>query len=251
MPEDFGSTTTPQASVSLDELALRVRTALRAAQQSRCNALHQDLAVGDALIEAQARVSSNWKQWLRENCFLSVRTALLYQRLARHRAEIEAEIERVGELSLRAAVRLIAEPSTRNATPPKPSLVTAIKKATDEEVTEALTAYGFPSFLRTMPADWRPQIAARLRRRDEELPGSPDLRPTEILRRALGLIKNIKSDPKISPAVAASNEKEAVVALHALLTWAANNGLSVNDIAVVRSNIKHESRRHESRRRTA
>jgi hypothetical protein len=90
--------------------------------------LHQDLAVGDALIEAQARVSSNWKQWLRENCFLSVRTALLYQRLARHRAEIEAEIERAGELSLRAAVRLIAEPSTRNATPPKPSLVTAIKK---------------------------------------------------------------------------------------------------------------------------
>ena len=102
-------------SVPLDELARQIRAGLELARRERCNALHHDLDIGDALLEPQARVSSGWKRWLRENCFLSVRTALLYQRLARHRAEIEAEIERVGELSLRAAVRLLTTPT--NSTP--------------------------------------------------------------------------------------------------------------------------------------
>jgi len=82
-------------SVPLEDLARQVRAGLELARRERCNALHHDLDVGDALLEAQARVSTGWKRWLRENCFLSVRTALLYQRLARHRDEIEAEIERV------------------------------------------------------------------------------------------------------------------------------------------------------------
>src|SRR5262245_45619571 len=90
-------------SVSLEDLARQIRAGLELARRERCNALHRDLDIGDALLEAQARVSSGWKRWLRENCFLSVRTALLYQRLARHRTEIEAEIERVGEVGLPAA----------------------------------------------------------------------------------------------------------------------------------------------------
>src|SRR5262245_12345760 len=90
----------------LEDLAAVIRKARRASHAERCNALHHDLDAGDALLAAQKRVSSNWKQWLRENCFLSVRTAMLYMQLARHRAEIEAEIERVGGLSLRAAIRL-------------------------------------------------------------------------------------------------------------------------------------------------
>jgi hypothetical protein len=37
-----------------------------------------------------------------------VRTAFLYQQLARHRSEIDSEIARTGEMSLREAVRFIA-----------------------------------------------------------------------------------------------------------------------------------------------
>ena len=60
----------------LDELAVRIRAALQASRQERCNALHHDLDIGDMLIEAQAQVTTGWKRWLRENCFLmSVRTA--------------------------------------------------------------------------------------------------------------------------------------------------------------------------------
>jgi hypothetical protein len=98
----------------LDDLARRIRAALQASRPERCNALHHDLDIGDMLTEVQAQVTTGWKRWLRENCFLSERTALLYQQLARHRTEIEAEIERVGELSLRAARRLIAKPDKEN-----------------------------------------------------------------------------------------------------------------------------------------
>ena len=98
------------ARQELAELAQRIRAALQASRADRCNALHHDLEVGEALVEAQNHVTTGWKHWLGENCSLSVRTAMLYMQLARHRAEIEAEIERVGgELSLRAAVRLVTK----------------------------------------------------------------------------------------------------------------------------------------------
>ena len=44
----------------------------------------------------------------------------LYMQLARHREKIEVEIERVGELSLRAARRFIAKPRATTLSKPKP-----------------------------------------------------------------------------------------------------------------------------------
>jgi len=123
------------ARQELAEFAQRIRSALQASRADRCNALHHDLEVGEALIEAQDHVTTGWKSWLGENCPLSVRTGMLYMQLARHRAEIEAEIERVGELSLRAAVRLVTKkklPEPESTEPPKPAaVVIAISKATD------------------------------------------------------------------------------------------------------------------------
>jgi hypothetical protein len=154
-----------RARQELAELAMRIRSALRASRADRCNALHHDLEVGEALIEAQKHVTTGWKRWLEENCSLSVRTGMLYMQLARHRAEIEAEIERGGELSLRAAVRLVTKrktPEPESTEPPKPAaVVIAISKATDAKLTEALTALGFERFLRVMPNDWRPILEAR------------------------------------------------------------------------------------------
>jgi hypothetical protein len=95
---------------TLDELAFRVRKSHHAAQAAWSNALDHLLDAGDALNEAQSRVSSNWKRWVRENCFLGVSTALLYQQLARHRSEIKDALAEHPDLSLRAARRLIAKP---------------------------------------------------------------------------------------------------------------------------------------------
>jgi hypothetical protein len=159
--ENCNATTGAQVAV-LAKLAHRIRTAVQTSQQDRCNALHHDLDAGDALIEAQKRVCSSWKRWLKENCSLGVRTAMLYMQLARHRRDIENEIERVGELSLRGAVRLICAPSKKAFKPKKPDLITAVAQATDAKLTEALITIGLDRFLRIMPADWRAEINARV-----------------------------------------------------------------------------------------
>jgi len=72
--------------------------------------LGQMLDLGDLLITAQGLIQSNWKRWLRSECFLSVSTAQLYQQLSRNRHAIEAELSRVPDLTLRAARRLISKP---------------------------------------------------------------------------------------------------------------------------------------------
>ncbi len=97
-------------SVPLEDLARQIRADLKAVQVAASNALDAALSAGDNLIAAKARVADGrWKGWLRENCSVAVSTAALYMQLADHRAEIEAEISRAGDLSIRAARRLITK----------------------------------------------------------------------------------------------------------------------------------------------
>jgi len=124
-----------QAGADLPELARKIRDAIEAANTAARNALRKSLDAGAVLLEAQDQVSRNswqpWQPWLKANCFLSLRTAELYMQLARHREEIEAEIARVPDLTLRAARRLIAKPSSSSSSsstvppaPPKQSELT-------------------------------------------------------------------------------------------------------------------------------
>lgn len=99
-------------TVPLEELARRIRVGHQTVQVATANALAAALDVGDALIEARDRVSTNWERWLQANCPFGVSTARLYAQLARGRAMIEAEIDRVGGLSLRAARRLVSTAKT-------------------------------------------------------------------------------------------------------------------------------------------
>jgi hypothetical protein len=114
----------PNIQQDLDDLARRVRDAIEAANSAFRNALRKALDAGAALLEAQAQVpASEWQRWLKDNCFLSMRTAELYMQLARNRETIEAELSRVPGLSLRAARRLISTPKSNPA--PKGKRTTA------------------------------------------------------------------------------------------------------------------------------
>ena len=210
-------------SVPLEDLAHQVRAGLELARRERCNALHHDLDVGDALLAAQARVSTGWKRWLRENCFLSVRTALLYQRLARHRTAVEAEIERVGELSLRAAVRLLAQPrpESETAKPEKPDpvarVVANLRALSDAQLTAVWTAYGLAPFLRTISAGLRSELERRIAglRSHTKGDGPVLLRESEVLRLALSHVR-IAAMPDTTPANSKLAEVQALQALRAL-----------------------------------
>jgi Protein of unknown function (DUF3102) len=122
----------------LTDLADRIRAELQAAKRAWHNALGHALNVGQALLEAQLLVSGNWKRWLRDHCSLSVSTAQLYQQLARHRYEIEAEISRTPELSLRAARLLIARPKPVAAEKAEKSAKVSTQGQPEEEPTTSI-----------------------------------------------------------------------------------------------------------------
>jgi hypothetical protein len=195
---------------SLDELARQIRESLRASREAASNALDHALDAGDALAEAINRVSTDKKKRLRDNCFLAVSTAYLYLELAAHRSEIEAARSRAGELSIRAARRLIAKPSGRSRRP-TPELITAARKASDAELTALLEALGLERFLRVMPGDWRPQLEARIVNLRADA-GHPNLKITAVVRKALSLIKTANA-PGTSGVVGESNRQEACAAL--------------------------------------
>jgi hypothetical protein len=101
---------------TLDELAGIIRDEIQNTRTALSNALDSAMNAGDALIEAQQKVKSarlrgGWKAWLKFNCPTARSTAQLYMQLARHRAVIEAAIQRNEiDSSLRAARRLISSP---------------------------------------------------------------------------------------------------------------------------------------------
>ena len=77
--------------LELDELATVARDEIEQARAGWRNALRHAMAAGDALIAIQPRVAElgiPWKKWLKENLFVSDRTAQLYQQLARGREAI-------------------------------------------------------------------------------------------------------------------------------------------------------------------
>jgi hypothetical protein len=179
----------------LPALGEAIRRHIEAAQRAGVTALHHTLAAGDALIEAQSRVSTNWKDWLRANCFLSVRTALLYQQLARHRAEIEAEMSRVSDLTLRAARRFITKPkATATVEKPKkdgnkpPALNPAsFMDASPFARTRFFDDIGLPAIRKALS----PKLNAELDRRVNGQPGAGrsalEAAITQALRKALSL----------------------------------------------------------------
>jgi hypothetical protein len=102
-----------ESTNDLAALASSIRARLQDIKKSCVTALRIALDVGKTLNQVKEQVpDKEWGKWLRDNCFLSVRSAQLYMQLADHRDEIEAEIARFDELSIRQARKLIAKPKT-------------------------------------------------------------------------------------------------------------------------------------------
>jgi hypothetical protein len=208
------------ANRTLDDLASAVRRCCEEIRNASLTALGHALDAGDYLIEAQSRVSINWKEWLRANCFLAVSTAQLYQQLARHRAEIEAEITRFPDLSLCAARRLIAKPpKPKPAKPLVPEWLTAWNKATAAEKTAGLATIKVAAFLAVIPPDWRAELMQRVRGLESEIiPNIDDAEPTltNILRLALSHLA-AASNPKAAAPEVHVREQAALNALRGIL----------------------------------
>jgi hypothetical protein len=163
---------TDTANVNLTELAATICAELRNEAKAGAAVLHHAMAAGDALNLVQAnlhKTNLTWKRWLREHCLISVRTALVRQRLARHREEIEAEVQRVGDyLSIRAALRKISKGNNKkSAKKPKPptdvaSFLSIWRKADHQTRAAVLDAIGSGGLLEALSQQLRREIERRV-----------------------------------------------------------------------------------------
>jgi hypothetical protein len=229
--------TVTEAATSLGKLAEQIRSGHEQIGQQMCNALHIAFSVGDALAQARAQVASGqWGKWLRANCFLSRRTAFLYMQLAQHRGELEQRMVEIPTLSLRAAVRLIAKPKAKAPPRPKPTLQAAWNAAAPSERATVLARMALADLLQTLP----PALRARFYASGEEtLESEPFLKASEVLRRALSLLKTPSE----------SNTNEALTALRLLNGLLANAG--IDEVTIVRQLAKERRRAATKERRRA
>jgi hypothetical protein len=228
----------------LEQFAARVRDAHKAVLAAAANALAAALDAGDAVLELQQELRSRgigWQAWFREWCRLPLSTAKLYAQLAAHRPEIEIKIEEVGELSLRAARRLISRPTKTIPKSKRLDLLVAWNRASEAERTAVLSNIDIVDFFQVMPRDWRGQIEARVTNLRAET-GNPALKVTAVLRKALSLVKTANT-PGISAAVASSNKHEALAALQQLGALLLRSGFDLNDITVSTTKAAPKSRR--------
>jgi hypothetical protein len=188
---------------------------------------------GDALAAAQKKVSGNWKSWLRENCFLSVDTALVYQRLARRREQIETELERAGGLSLRAALRLTAKPKSEAGQNKKsknrPTLLDHWKRAPGNERTAFLDAIGTDGIRRAASLDLYRKLGHLLRA--EKTQANPDATITNLICKALSHVASAEA-PETSNPVASANNAEALASLRAVLKKLSTIRCTYHDVSI-------------------
>ena len=77
----------------LPELAAHIRAEHTAVADALKDSLRHAITAGELLIVGKAQVPhGQWLSWLREHCAISERTEEFYMRVAKNRAEIEAEI---------------------------------------------------------------------------------------------------------------------------------------------------------------
>jgi hypothetical protein len=95
----------------LNELARKVREQHVLVGTSASKTLTHAFAAGEALLAAKDLIDhGGWARWRWDNCGLSERSARRYMQLAKARAEIENRPRVAGNLTLNAALRLIAKP---------------------------------------------------------------------------------------------------------------------------------------------
>ena len=95
---------------SLADLAARIRAEHEAVSTALKESVRHAIAPGELLVEAKGQLGhGRWLPWLRDHCTISERTAQLYMRVAKNRAEVENQMRNdVADLTLNEAAALLA-----------------------------------------------------------------------------------------------------------------------------------------------
>jgi DUF3102 family protein len=179
----------------LDALGKEVCRHVAAGANAVQNFVEHALAAGDALVRAKTQIKhGSWGDWLKKFCGLNERTAQRYMRIAEHRAELNPT--HVSDLSMSAALKLIAKPKSTNSSPTKNAKVAASfdpldwwTNASHKERFHFLDGVGLKPLLAAIPPAWRQEAEREI--------GPVSSRATTLLKLALST----------------NNEGEAIAAL--------------------------------------
>jgi Protein of unknown function (DUF3102) len=207
----------------LDALAKEVCKHLQASAAAAQNFLEHALAAGDALIRAKAQVKhGDWLKWLK-SCDLSADTAERYMKLARHRAELNSA--RLRNLSLSAALKLIAKPKSTNSDPTKEAKAATgfdalawWTNASHKERSYFLDGVGLNPLLAAIPPAWRQKA-----------------------EREIGPISS-RATTQIKLALSTNIDGEALAALAAVKRVLAAGGYDLHDLELHLNNHRRFSR---------
>lgn len=225
---------TDNPAVNLADVAAIIRTELQNEHKAGAALLRHAMAAGDALNLAQAnlhKTNLTWKRWLRENCFCSDRTAIVRQQLARHRNEVEAEIQKVGDdLSIRAVLRKINKSTKKTAKSKPPADVATFlsiwRKADHQTRAAILDGIGCEGLLGALSPQLRREIERRVLGHHRKRSAFADVKfnsqAAGALRQALSMQKTAKD--KNAPALG------VVSALNMLNNLLIKSGIDLNNI---------------------
>lgn len=129
---------TPPAGLA--DLAGRIDSAVRDAEQHARSAVDAAQCAGRLLTEAKALVPiGQWEQWLGENCAVALRTAQAYMRLHKRMAELPPpEAQRVALLPLREAMAAISTPPEYPVRGPSLSNIRVARRTEADKVVEVM-----------------------------------------------------------------------------------------------------------------
>jgi len=247
MSANISTETAPQgAPLTRDDREALVEI-IREAHQAVCNAnsavcsaryvaLQKAFDAGEALLKLKPAIRhGEWVSYLENNCELKERTAQLYMQLAANREAVEAKAQRVADLTLRGALKLIsgkpAGKSDKSATSSaKPSTLSSLawSDASPVERRHFVDSIGLLDWLAAIPPSWFPELKHRIDgQRVRVANASSDIDATigKALRQALSLQKTAKARDNTSASVAA--------ALNGILNKLSAAGADLNDLEVV------------------
>jgi hypothetical protein len=233
----------------LGELAATARAEHLAVGQALGNALQHAMNAGDALLALRKRAPAGlWQKYIRTFTGISLRTARVYQRVAKARPQLERQSS-AGPLSIAEALKYLQEPKQPRTATAKTKTSSAKpfdpvfwwKTASPEARQRFLDCIGTIRLLAALSPTMRSEIERRASRNSNPASSSPGhLKASEIVRRALSLTKTASDTSGITPIVAASNEKEAIQCLRKLNVILAD--FNIDEITIVRQHLKAQRR---------
>src|SRR5258707_190943 len=90
------------------DLATRINAAHDEVKKALWRGAEHAIEAGRLLIQAKATVRhGNWLEWVGANCRFSERTAQLYIQLAQEAPSLESKTQRIADLTVTDAIRLL------------------------------------------------------------------------------------------------------------------------------------------------